>query len=144
MNATADVSADLRRAREQFLAVGSLDAVNLRPGVLDSWPRSRDLHVHQDRVDLPFVREPDTDSPLMHVGRPGSQRDPDVTKFGCRADTATPRSSLARTGSRPAWRPGCPPTSAVPRTTWVRWAASPAPAPPSGTRSPARLSVSST
>ena len=53
--------------REQFLTVGSLDAVNLRPGVLDSWRRSRDLHVHLDRVDLPFVREPNTDSPLVHA-----------------------------------------------------------------------------
>jgi sigma-54 dependent transcriptional regulator, acetoin dehydrogenase operon transcriptional activator AcoR len=74
MNSAADVSADLRRAREQFLAVGSLDADNLRPGVLDSWRRSRDLHVHQDRVDLPFVREPDTDSPLVHAAAPVLRR----------------------------------------------------------------------
>jgi transcriptional regulator of acetoin/glycerol metabolism len=74
MNASADVSKDLRRAREQFLSVGSLDAVNLRPGVLDSWRRSRDLHVHQDRVDLPFVREPDTDSPLVHAAVPVLRR----------------------------------------------------------------------
>src|SRR6195256_84166 len=74
MNASADISKDLRRAREQFLSVGSLDAVNLRPGVLDSWRRSRDLHVHQDRVDLPFVREPDTDSPLVHAAVPVLRR----------------------------------------------------------------------
>ena len=74
MNASADVSKDLRRAREQFLSVGSLDAVSLRPGVLDSWRRSRDLHVHQDRVDLPFVREPDTDSPLVHAAVPVLRR----------------------------------------------------------------------
>lgn len=74
MNASADVAKDLGRAREQFLTVGSLDAVNLRPGVLDSWRRSRDLHVHQDRVDLPFVREPDTDSPLAHAAIPVLRR----------------------------------------------------------------------
>jgi transcriptional regulator of acetoin/glycerol metabolism len=74
MDASADVSKDLRRAREQFLSVGSLDAVNLRPGVLDSWRRSRDLHVHQDRVDLPFVREPDTDSPMVHAAVPVLRR----------------------------------------------------------------------
>jgi transcriptional regulator of acetoin/glycerol metabolism len=70
MNADTDASANLRRAREQFLTAGSLDPVNLRPGVLDSWRRSRDLHVHQDRVDLPFVGEPNTDSPLMHAAAP--------------------------------------------------------------------------
>src|ERR1700694_1283400 len=70
MNSSADPSADRRRAREQFLTVGSLDAVIVRPGVLDSWRRSRALHVHQDRVELPFVREPDTDSPLMHAAAP--------------------------------------------------------------------------
>jgi transcriptional regulator of acetoin/glycerol metabolism len=74
MNASADVSTNLRRAREQFLTVGSLDAVDLRPGVLDSWRRSRDLHVHQDRVDLPFVREPNTDSPLVHAAAPVLRR----------------------------------------------------------------------
>src|SRR5258708_3785044 len=74
MDASADVSKAVGGAREQFLTVGSLDAVNLRPGVLDSWRRSRDLHVHQDRVDLPFVREPDTDSPLAHAAIPVLRR----------------------------------------------------------------------
>ncbi len=70
MNSSADLSGDLRRARKQFLTVGSLDPVNLCPGVPDSLRRSRDLRVHPDRVDLPFVREPDTDSPLMHAAAP--------------------------------------------------------------------------
>jgi transcriptional regulator of acetoin/glycerol metabolism len=74
MDSSADVSTNLRRAREQFLTVGSLDAVNLGPGVLDSWRRSRDLHVHLDRVDLPFVREPNTDSPLVHAAAPVLRR----------------------------------------------------------------------
>jgi transcriptional regulator of acetoin/glycerol metabolism len=74
MDPSADVSSDPRRAREQFLTVGSLDAVTLRPGVLDSWRRSRDLHVHPDRVDLPFVREPNTDTPLVHAAVPVLRR----------------------------------------------------------------------
>jgi sigma-54 dependent transcriptional regulator, acetoin dehydrogenase operon transcriptional activator AcoR len=74
MNSSADVSTNLHRAREQFLSVGSLDADNLGPGVLDSWRRSRDLHVHLDRVDLPFVREPNTDSPLVHAAAPVLRR----------------------------------------------------------------------
>jgi sigma-54 dependent transcriptional regulator, acetoin dehydrogenase operon transcriptional activator AcoR len=74
VNSSADVATTLRQAREQFLSAGSMDRVNLRPDVLDSWRRSRDLHVHQDRVDLPFVREPNTDSPLVHAAAPVLRR----------------------------------------------------------------------
>ena len=49
---------------EQFLTAGALSADAVAPGVLNSWRRSRDLQVHPDRVDLPYVREPDTDTPL--------------------------------------------------------------------------------
>lgn len=65
---------DARRAREQFLTAGALttDAVDL--GVLNSWRRSRDLQVHPDRVDLPYVRDPDTDTPLTHAAAPVLRR----------------------------------------------------------------------
>lgn len=65
---------DASRAREQFLSAGALtiDAVN--PGVLNSWLRSRNLKVHPDRVDLPYVREPDTDTPLTHAAAPVLRR----------------------------------------------------------------------
>jgi transcriptional regulator of acetoin/glycerol metabolism len=65
-----DAAIDLRRAREQFLTAGALNTELLAPGVLSSWHRSRALHVHPDRVDLPFVREPDTDTPLVHAAAP--------------------------------------------------------------------------
>jgi transcriptional regulator of acetoin/glycerol metabolism len=69
----ADTIVGTRRAREQFLTAGSLsDAV--APSVLNSWRRSRDLQVHADRVELPFVREPDTDTPLMHAAAPVLRR----------------------------------------------------------------------
>jgi transcriptional regulator of acetoin/glycerol metabolism len=74
MNSHADASTDLQRARAQFLAAGSLDEASVRPGVLDSWRRSRALHVHPDRVDLPFLREPNADSPLVNAAAPVLRR----------------------------------------------------------------------
>ncbi len=70
----ADTVVDTRRAREQFLHAGALNAGVVAPGVLNSWRRSRDLQVHADRVELPFLREPDTDTPLMHAAAPVLRR----------------------------------------------------------------------
>lgn len=70
----ADAVVGAVRAREQFLAAGALRADAVAPSVLSSWQRSRDLHVHPDRVELPFVREPDTDSPLTHAAAPVLRR----------------------------------------------------------------------
>jgi transcriptional regulator of acetoin/glycerol metabolism len=70
----ADTAVDTRRAREQFLNAGALSAGVVAPGVLNSWRRSRDLQVHADRVELPFLREPDTDTPLTHAAAPVLRR----------------------------------------------------------------------
>ncbi len=70
----ADTAVGARRAREQFLTAGALRADAVAPGVLNSWRRSRDLQVHPDRVELPFVREPDTDTPLTHAAAPVLRR----------------------------------------------------------------------
>ena len=64
----------LQRAREQFLSAGALNTDAVAPRVLDSWRRSRDLRVHPDRVDLPYVREPNTDSPLVRAAAPVLRR----------------------------------------------------------------------
>ena len=69
----ADTAVGTRRAREQFLA-GALSADAVAPGVLSSWRRSRDLHVHPDRVELPYLRDPDTDTPLIHAAAPVLRR----------------------------------------------------------------------
>ncbi|GFG73332.1 sigma-54-dependent Fis family transcriptional regulator [Mycobacterium botniense] len=61
---------DLRRAREQFLATGALGADLVSPEVVSSWRRSRALRVHPDRVDLPYIRDPDTGSRLVHAATP--------------------------------------------------------------------------
>src|SRR4051794_34640366 len=70
----ADTAVGARRAREQFLTAGALSADTVAPTVLSSWRRSRDLHVHPDRVELTFVREPDTDTPLTHAAAPVLRR----------------------------------------------------------------------
>lgn len=70
----ADVAVSLEKAREQFLTVGSLDFPPVRDTVLDSWCRSRALQIHPDRVELPYVRDPNLDSPLVSAAAPVLRR----------------------------------------------------------------------
>lgn len=74
MSLPADVQTDVRRVRERFLCEGSLKTETLPPSVLDSWRRSQVLHVHPDRVELPYVREPNMDSRLARAAAPVLQR----------------------------------------------------------------------
>jgi transcriptional regulator of acetoin/glycerol metabolism len=59
----------VRRARERFLSDHDLDQA-VRESISVSWRRSRALNVPADRLDLPFVREPDLDSPLVDAADP--------------------------------------------------------------------------
>jgi transcriptional regulator of acetoin/glycerol metabolism len=70
----ANIAVGTRRAREQFLTAGAPSADVVAPSVLSSWRRSRDLHVHPDRVELPYLRDPDTDTPLTHAAAPVLRR----------------------------------------------------------------------
>lgn len=70
----ADTAVGAERAREQFLSAGALQPDAVASSVLNSWQRSRDLHVHPDRVELPYVRDPDTDTPLTHAAAPVLRR----------------------------------------------------------------------
>ncbi len=95
MSLRADVQTDVRRVRERFLcdgtlvaetarekfpaaesleAVRSLDEDVLQPSVLDSWRRSQALRLDPDRVELPYVREPNMGSPLARAAAPVLQR----------------------------------------------------------------------
>ncbi|HKP44036.1 sigma-54-dependent Fis family transcriptional regulator [Mycobacterium sp.] len=69
-----ETAVGMRQAREQFLTAGVLDSDRVAASVLNSWRRSKALHVHPDRVELPFVREPDTDTPLVHAAAPVLRR----------------------------------------------------------------------
>src|ERR1700694_1916770 len=70
MSWQADASAGVRRARERFLSEGWLGEDTLRTDLLDSCRQSRPLGVHPDRMNLPFVQEPNADSPLTTAAAP--------------------------------------------------------------------------
>jgi transcriptional regulator of acetoin/glycerol metabolism len=74
MSLGADVEINVRRVREEFLCEGSLEAETLPPSVLDSWRRSQTLRVNPDRVELPYVREPNAGSRLARAAAPVLQR----------------------------------------------------------------------
>jgi transcriptional regulator of acetoin/glycerol metabolism len=76
MSSRAGCTAEVERVREEFLSAGvpdaarSLDEDILPPSVLDSWRRSQVLRVHPDRVELPYVREPNRGSRLARAAAP--------------------------------------------------------------------------
>ena len=74
MSLQGDVPTDVRRVRERFLCEGALEAKTLPPSVLESWRRSQALHLDPDRVELPYVREPDRGSRLSRAAAPVLQR----------------------------------------------------------------------
>ena len=64
----------LARTRERFLTSESIPSDQVRKAILDSWWRSRRLRVPADRIVLPYVREPELDSPLIRAATPVLQR----------------------------------------------------------------------
>ncbi|MDF3306655.1 helix-turn-helix domain-containing protein [Rhodococcus sp. T2V] len=60
---------DLQKARELFLADNDLDS-SVRQPISYSWQRSKSLKVSPDQLDLPFVREPNLDCPLVAAAEP--------------------------------------------------------------------------
>lgn len=70
----ADTAVGTQRAREQFLTAGALKDDIVAPSVLSSWRRSRALHVHPDRIELPYVRDPDPETPLVLAAAPVLRR----------------------------------------------------------------------
>ncbi|WP_433455304.1 sigma-54-dependent Fis family transcriptional regulator [Streptomyces sp. CA-142005] len=69
--ARADV---LAAAREQFLTAGAVDADKVRETIAASWWRSRSWNVAADRVQLPYVKDPNLETPLVHSAAPVLQR----------------------------------------------------------------------
>ncbi|MBV6760519.1 sigma-54-dependent Fis family transcriptional regulator [Rhodococcus opacus] len=60
---------NLQKARELFLADNDLDS-SVRQPISFSWQRSKSLKVSPDQLDLPFVREPNLDCPLVAAAEP--------------------------------------------------------------------------
>ena len=67
----------IAQARETFLAQGSARPPEVREAILASWRRSREWSVAADRIESPYIRDPDLDTPLMRSALPvlGQLRD---------------------------------------------------------------------
>ena len=57
-------------ARERFLTLGSAHPLPVREPILASWRRSREWNVPADRTQVPYVRDPDPDTPLTRRAAP--------------------------------------------------------------------------
>jgi sigma-54 dependent transcriptional regulator, acetoin dehydrogenase operon transcriptional activator AcoR len=56
--------------RERFLTAETADPGKVRDTILASWWRSRELKVAADRIELPYIRDPEIDSPLTRSAEP--------------------------------------------------------------------------
>jgi transcriptional regulator of acetoin/glycerol metabolism len=64
----------LAQARERFLTGEAIEPGWVRETILASWRRSREWHVAADRIDLPYARDPDLDTPLTRTALPVLQK----------------------------------------------------------------------
>jgi transcriptional regulator of acetoin/glycerol metabolism len=56
--------------RERFLTAEALEPAEVRDTILASWSRSRDMKVAADRIELPYIRDPEVDTPLTRSAEP--------------------------------------------------------------------------
>lgn len=56
--------------RERFLTAERADPEEVRDTILASWWRSRELNVAADRIQLPYIRDPEVDTPLTRSAEP--------------------------------------------------------------------------
>jgi transcriptional regulator of acetoin/glycerol metabolism len=66
----SSLSERLSAAREQFLSAGQVDADTVRRSILASWWRSRTWNIAADHVEVPYVKDPDLDIPLIRSAAP--------------------------------------------------------------------------
>ncbi len=57
-------------SRMRFLTTESARIDRVRGPILASWQRSRELRVHADRIDLPYIGDPEVDTCLTRSARP--------------------------------------------------------------------------
>jgi sigma-54 dependent transcriptional regulator, acetoin dehydrogenase operon transcriptional activator AcoR len=60
----------LAGTRERFLTAEPVEPSEVRDTILASWWRSRRWKVAADRIELPYVRDPNLDTPLTRSARP--------------------------------------------------------------------------
>jgi transcriptional regulator of acetoin/glycerol metabolism len=61
---------DVAVNRVRFLTAEPAEPSRVRPSILASWRRSRDLSVSADKIELPYQRDPDIDTPLTRSAEP--------------------------------------------------------------------------
>ncbi len=64
----------LATTRVRFLTADTTEPAGVRQPILASWRRSRSLRVAADRIDLPYLHDPDLDTPLARSARPVLRR----------------------------------------------------------------------
>ena len=65
---------DLATSRIRFLTAEPVENSRVRPAILASWRRSRDLKVAADKIELPYIRDPDLDNGLTRSAEPVLRR----------------------------------------------------------------------
>jgi sigma-54 dependent transcriptional regulator, acetoin dehydrogenase operon transcriptional activator AcoR len=60
----------IAQAREKFLTQGMAHPPEVRDAILASWRRSREWNVAPDRIELPYIRDPDLDTSLARSAMP--------------------------------------------------------------------------
>jgi len=65
---------DLAVSRARFLTGEPAEPSRVRPAILASWRRSRDLKVAADKIEMPYIRDPDIDTQLVRSAEPVLRR----------------------------------------------------------------------
>ncbi|GAA3803720.1 sigma-54-dependent Fis family transcriptional regulator [Streptomyces chiangmaiensis] len=60
----------LAAARQRFLTAGALDSDEVRETIAASWWRSKSWKVAADHVQLPYAKDPNLETPLVHSAAP--------------------------------------------------------------------------
>jgi transcriptional regulator of acetoin/glycerol metabolism len=60
--------------RIRFLTGGPAEPSRVRPPILASWQRSSDMRVAADKIELPYIRDPDIDTRLTRSAEPVLRR----------------------------------------------------------------------
>ena len=66
--------AGLAETRVRFLTAEPVDPGKVRETILASWLRSQRSHVAADRIEMPYVRDPNLDTPLTRSAEPVLRR----------------------------------------------------------------------
>ncbi|HEY5181661.1 MAG TPA: GAF domain-containing protein [Dermatophilaceae bacterium] len=73
-DAVAPDEDDLAVNRVRFLTGEPVEPSRVRPAILASWRRSHDLKVAADKIELPYIRDPDIDTGLTRSAEPVLRR----------------------------------------------------------------------